>query len=71
MRYGEIRAKLSEPIIVELPGVVQDEDIGNFKSTNDTFPHEISCIFLSDFGEWFCFNPLSEVINSDDQKFSL
>ena len=71
MLYGEIQAKLSKPIIVELPGIVRDDDLENPESVDDTFPYKNSCIFLSDLGEWFYLYPLSEVINGDDQKLSL
>ena len=66
MRDGEVRAKLSKPIIVELLGVVRDENLGNPESTNDTFQYKIPCIFFSDLGEKLCFYPFNEVINGDD-----
>ena len=71
MRDDEVRVKLSKPIIVELLSVVRDENLGNPKLANDTFPYKISCIFLNNLGERLCLYPLSEVINGDDQKLSL
>ena len=59
---------MSESIIVELSGVVRDENLGNSKSADDIFLHKILRIFLGDSGEWLYFYPLGEVINGNDQK---
>ena len=68
---GGVHAKLSEFIIVELPGVVRDNNLGNSKSADDVFPYEISGVSFYDFGEGFGLYPLGEVINGHDQEFSL
>ena len=38
----EVLTELSEFIIVELLGIVQDNNLGNPESTDDVFPYEIS-----------------------------
>ena len=40
----EVLTELSEFIIVELLGVVRDNNLGNPESTDDVFPYEIFCI---------------------------
>ena len=66
---GQVHAELSKFIIVELPGVVRDNNLGNPESADDVFSYEISSISFCDSGEKFCFYPLDEVINGDDQEF--
>ena len=46
MKDGKVRAELSEFIVIELPGVVQDDNLGNFESVDDVFLYEISGISL-------------------------
>ena len=67
----EIWAELSEFIIIELPSVVQDNNLGNPKSVDDIFSYEIFGISFYDFGERFRFYPFGKVINGDDQEFYL
>ena len=55
-----------ESIIVELLGVVRDNNLGNSKSADDVLPYNFFGISLYDFGERFRFYPLDKVINGDD-----
>ena len=71
MRDGEVQTKQSKFIVIELPGVVRDNNLGNSKSADDVFPYEIFGVSFCDFGEGFGLYPLGEVINGDDQEFSL
>ena len=71
MRDGEVRAELSEFIVIELHGVVRDDNLRDSESTDDIFSYEISGISFCDFGKRFRFYLLSKVIDGDDQEFSL
>ena len=68
---GEVQVEFFEFIIVELLGVVRDNNLGNPELASDVFSYKISSISFCDFGERFRFYPLGEVINGDDQEFSL
>ena len=51
MGDGEVRLELFESIVVELPCIVRDNNLGNSKPTNNVLPYEISGVLLCDFGE--------------------
>ena len=68
---GEVWAKLSKFLIVELFGVVRDNNLGNSELADDVFSYKIFGISFYDFGERFYFYLLGKVINGDDQEFSL
>ena len=71
MGDGEVRAELLESIIVELPGVVRDNDLENSKQTDDVLSYEILGVAFCYLGEKLCLYLLHEVINGDDQEFPL
>ena len=68
---GEVRTEQFESIIIKLPCVVQDNNLGNTKLTNDVLPYKISGVLLGDFSERFCFYPFCEIVYGDDQEFPL
>ena len=68
---GEIWAKLSKFIIVELSCIVQGDNFRNLESVDNVFPYKFFDIYFYDFGKKFCFYRLGKVINGDNQKFSL
>ena len=70
-RNGVVRAKLPEFSVIELPGVVRDDNPGDSESADNKFPYAISGISLCNFGERLPFYPYGKVINGDDQEFSL
>ena len=63
---GEIREEWFESIIVELPCIVRDNNLGNSKSTNDVFPDKVLGVLLNDFGERFRLYPLREIVYGDN-----
>ena len=52
-------------------GVVRDDNLGNFKSTNDVLSYEISGVPFSDFSERLGLYLLCEIVDGNDQKLSL
>ena len=60
-----------ESIIVDLPCIIWDNNLGNLESADDVFPYKILGISFYDFGKRFYFYPLGKVINGTDQEFSL
>ena len=66
-----IQTELFELVIVELIGVVPNDNLGNSKSTNNVLPYKISSVPFYDFGERLSLYPLGEVIYGDNQKFPL
>ena len=64
-------AKIPECFIVKLLSIVKDKDPRDSKTANDTFPDEVSDIFLRDSGQWFCFDPFGEVVNPYDKDLKL
>ena len=71
MRDGKVRVELLESIIIELFGVVRDDDLGNSKLTDDVLPNKIFSVPLCDFGECLYIYPLCEVVYGDDQELLL
>ena len=51
--------------------IVRDEDPGDSKAANDTFPNEASDIFLRDSSQWFCLDPFGEVVDPYDKELEL
>ena len=50
-------------MVVKLLSIVRDEDPKDSKAANDTFPDEVSDIFLRDNGQWFYLDPFGEVVD--------
>ena len=67
----QLLAKISECIIVKLFSIVKDEDPGDSEAANDTFPDEVSNIFLCNNGQWFCLNPFGEVVDPKNKELEL
>ena len=64
-------AKIPECFIVKLLSIVKDKDPRDSKTANDTFPDEVSDIFLRDSGQWFYIDPFDEVVDPCDKKLEL
>ena len=58
MGDGEVRAELLESIVVELPGVVRNNDLRNSKLTDNVLPYEILGISFCYLGERLRLYPL-------------
>lgn len=56
---------------VELGVVVGDNGVGDAKPTDDVFPYEIINFGCSDCGERLGFDPLGEVVYSNNYEFDL
>ena len=54
-----------EGFTIKLKTVVQDEGMRNPKLGDNIFPNKLFGIHVPDICQWFCFNPLSEVICAD------
>jgi len=42
--------------------VVGDNSVGESKVTHDVLPKKLDNLLTSDFGEWHCFDPFSEIV---------
>ena len=67
----EVITEVSEPNVVELTPIVDNEHEQNSKSDNnilfDKFPH----LGLGDHSQWLGFHPLGEVVHGHDEESSL
>ena len=68
---SQLLEEVLECIVVELLPIIRDKDFGDSEAANDAFPNEASDVFLSDYGQGFCLNPFSEVVDSYDEKLEL
>ena len=46
MRDGEVQIKQSELIVIELPDIVRDNNLGNYKLADNVFPYEVFGVFF-------------------------
>ena len=67
----QLLAKISERVIVKLFSIVKDEDPGDSEAVNDTFPDEVSNIFLCNSGQWFCLNPFGKVVDPKNKELEV
>ncbi len=68
---AEFGAKFSKVDVVELPAVVRYKDAGESKSADYKFSNKVPHLLLGDPSHRFSFDPLGEVVDGDNQKFSL
>ena len=73
MRYcGEVEANVvavaesEEGAAGELSAIVGDDAVGDAESVDDV-QKELDGPLCSDRGDWFCFNPLCELVDGDEK----
>ena len=57
--------------IVELVAIVGDDDARQSELVDSGLSDEAFYLGFGDFGKWLSFDPLGEVVDGDDEKFSL
>ena len=67
----QLLAEVFECVVVELFPIVRDEDSRDTEAANDVFPDEALDILLSDSGQGFCLDPLSEIVNPYNDELEL
>ena len=67
----KLLVEIFECVVVKLLSIVKDKDLRDLKAVNDTFPNEVSDIFLHDSGQWFCLDPFGEVVDLYNKELDL
>ena len=69
--YSQFYTKFPEFSIIKLLTIIRDDHLWDSKPTNNVFPDEALYLSFSDYCQWFCFNSIGEVINSNEQELNL
>jgi len=69
--YFQVAIELSETFIYELAVVVSYDCVGDTIATNDVLPNEVLDLVNCYGGQWFCLDPIREVVNGDQKEFDL
>ena len=65
--YAQVVAIPPENLTIKLKTVVRDEGTRDSKPSDNIFPNKSLGIHVPDIRQWFSFNPLGEVIHTDQQ----
>jgi len=63
--YAQVTEIPPEGLAIKMQSVVQDEGTGDSKPSDNILPNEFFGIHIPNIRQWFCFNPLGEVIRAD------
>ena len=67
----QLLTEIPECVVIELFSIVRNENPRDVEMVNNTLPDEIVNVLLCDSSQGFSFDPLGEIVNSDDQEFEL
>ena len=65
--YVQVAAIPPKGLAIKLKTVIRDEGARDSKPSDNIFPNKSLGIHVSDFCQWFSFNPFGEVICADQQ----
>ena len=64
--YSQLCTKFLEFSTVKLSTIIRDDRLWDSKLVKNVLPDEAPYLALSNYCQWFYFNPFDEVINSDE-----
>lgn len=68
---SQLKTHLLVLLVVKLSSIISDQHIGYPEAANYVSPDKTASLGLSNYGQRFCLNPLSKVIDSYDGVLQL